>query len=339
MSMLRWGLIGASDVAATRMIPSMRRRGHEVVAVWSLSDEHAEAYASTHGIPSHTSSMDELVAREDIDAVYISTINRVHAANTLTAAAAGKHVLCEKPIALSLADGWSMIEACKAAGVVLAVNHHLPCAATHSEVQRLVASGAVGRPLAVRVFHAVKLPERLQTWRLQDRASGGGVILDITCHDASVINRLVGRPLAAAALGVNQGRWEATVEDAVMSVIQYEDDVLAQTHDAFTVPYANTGLEVHGSDGSVAATGVMTQDPVGDVVVRDGSGTHEIDIPHRPDLYDVSVEAFAGAVAGQGEPRVSGVQGVHALAVALAVQDAVLNGRSTPVVTDPVTVS
>ena len=336
MTTLRWGLIGASDIAATRIIPAMRRLGHQVAGISSLTDEHAAEYAQQHQIPYATSDIDLLVSRDDVNAVYISTINRLHYQHTLSAASAGKHVLCEKPVAMNLTDAWSMVRVCDAAGVVFGVNHHLPCAATHREIRRLVAAGAVGQPLGVRVFHAVQLPPRLATWRLTDPAAGAGVPLDITVHDAAVVNRLLGRPLDAAALGVRQGPWDAAVDDAIMSVLRYEGNVLVQTHDAFTVRYAGTGLEVHGTEGSIVARDVMTQDPVGSVHLRDSGGERELDIPGRRDLYEVSLEKFARAVEEKAEPAVTGVDGVRALAVALAVQEAASSGRQVPVVTEPV---
>jgi 1,5-anhydro-D-fructose reductase (1,5-anhydro-D-mannitol-forming) len=335
MRRLRWGLAGASDIAATRIIPAMRRLGHQITGVSSATDGHAAEYAQQHDIPYHTSSFDLLLAREDVDAVYVSTINRLHCSQTLGAAAAGKHVLCEKPVALNLMDAWSMVRACEAAGVVFGVNHHLPCADTHREIRRLVAGGAVGQPLGVRVFHAVQLPERLATWRLTDPAAGAGVPLDITVHDAAVINRLLGQPVDAAALGARQGHWDAAVDDAIMSVIRYQGNVLAQTHDAFTVQYAGTGLEVHGTEGSIVAKDVMTQDPIGSVLLRDSGGERDLDIPGRRDLYEVALEAFAHAVEEAGEPAVTGTDGVRALAVALAVQEAASSGLRVPVVTEP----
>lgn len=337
MTTLRWGLAGASDIAATRMIPAMRRLGHEITGVWSSDADRAVGYAARHQVPYATSDLGQLLARDDVDAVYISTVNHLHCPQTLAAAAAGKHVLCEKPMAMSLADAWSMLRACEAAGVVLGVNHHLPCAATHREIARLVTAGTVGQPLAARVFHAVQLPERLATWRLKDPAAGAGVVLDITVHDAAVLNSLLGRPLDAAARGVRQGPWDAAVDDAVMTVLGYDGNVLAQTHDAFTVRYAGTGLEVHGSEGSIIARDVMTQDPVGSVLLRDAGGEREVDIPGRRDLYDVAVEAFARAVAGGPGPAVTGLDGIHALAVALAVQEAAVSGERVPVITIPLT--
>jgi 1,5-anhydro-D-fructose reductase (1,5-anhydro-D-mannitol-forming) len=332
MSGLRWGLIGASDIAASRMIPSMQRCGDDVVAVMSSSAERGRNYAQAHEIPSAYDDCDALLARDDVDAVYISTTNELHVDQTLAAAAAGKHILCEKPLALSVTDAETMVSGCERAGVVLATNHHLPAAGTHRAIRDLVASGTIGKPLAVRVFHAVSLPERLRGWRLTEPGRGGGVVLDITCHSASAVRHILGsEAVEATALGVSQGDWETHVKDAVVTGLRFDGDVLVQTHDAFTVTYAGTGLEVHGSEGSVIATDVMTQDPIGTVMLRDRRGEREVPVADRRDLYDITLTAFASAVRGEGQPIVDGIGGMRSLAVALAVQESSDTGRAVPV--------
>jgi 1,5-anhydro-D-fructose reductase (1,5-anhydro-D-mannitol-forming) len=327
MPAFRWGLIGASDVAATRMIPAMRRLGHEVSAVGDPTPDWAATYAERNGIVA-SGSVEDLVARGDVDAVYISSKNEFHRDHTLLAAAAGKHVLCEKPLALSVEDGRRMLDACDSAGVILGTNHHLPGAGTHRAIRDLVAAGAVGRILAVRVFHAVMLPQRLQGWRLGSKA-GGGVALDVTCHDAAVINPLLGAlPVDLVALATHQGPWDSEAEDALMSTMRYADGTLVQTHDAFTVQYAPTGLHVIGSEGAILATAVMTQDPIGMLVLRDASGEREVEVTDRRDLYDISVAGFAAAVRGEAAgPVVSGLDGLRAAQVALAVRQAAESGE------------
>ena len=108
-SSIRWGLVGASDIAATRMIPAMRRLGHDVIAVASGNADWAATYADRNGIPA-SGSVEDVIARDDIDAVYISSTNELHRSQTEMAAAAGKHVLCEKPLALSIEDGRAMLD-------------------------------------------------------------------------------------------------------------------------------------------------------------------------------------------------------------------------------------
>jgi 1,5-anhydro-D-fructose reductase (1,5-anhydro-D-mannitol-forming) len=327
---LRWGLAGTSDIAATRMVPAMRRAGHVISAVSGRTRERAAEFATAQGVGAWTNDVAELAARDDVDAVYVSTPNALHCAHTLTVAAAGKHVLCEKPVALDLVDARSMVGECAAAGVVLAVNHHLPAHTTHTEIRRLVAAGAVGRPQAVRIFHAYRLAERLRGWRLTD-AEAGGPVLDLVPHDASVANTLVGEPLEVAALEATVGSWQAAAGDAAMAVVRYEGDVLCQIHLGWTVPHARTGIEVHGSEGSIVAEGVMQPDPVGSVVLHDAAGAREIALPERRDPYEVTVQAVAAAAAGTSRPVVDGAGGLLAVAVALAVREAARSGRVTAV--------
>jgi 1,5-anhydro-D-fructose reductase (1,5-anhydro-D-mannitol-forming) len=155
------------------------------------------------------------------------------------------------------------------------------------------------------------------------------VALDVTCHDAAVINPLVGElPSDVVALATKQGSWEAAAEDALMSTMRYANGVLVQTHDAFTVAYAPTGLHVIGEDGAILATNVMTQEPIGTVVLRDASGEREIDIPNRRDLYEINVGGFAAAVRGEADrPVVTGLDGLRAVQVALAVRQAAESGE------------
>jgi 1,5-anhydro-D-fructose reductase (1,5-anhydro-D-mannitol-forming) len=327
---IKWGLIGASDVAATRVLPAIRRSGGEVDAVCSGSTDHAGAYAGAHGITHATSDVNDLLSR-DIDAVYISSRNDQHAWQALTAAAAGKHILLEKPLAIDYTEARSVVAACAQAGVILAVNHHLPGAGTHRTIRELVRSGSIGRVLSASIRHAVMLPERLRGWRLSNRP-GGGVILDITVHDASVLNPLIGHPAReVSALATTQGPWQAQAEDAAMVAIAYDGDILAQTHDAFTSAFTPTRLEVHGEDGSIVGLGVMTQDPVGQVFLTDAAGEREIDVSDRRDLYDIAIEGFVQAIRGDGPPAVTGEEGLAAYAVAQAALTSSRTGRAVSI--------
>ena len=183
-----WGIIGAATIARQYMIQAINAQpdGH-VVAVMSRSAERAQAFASANGVPRSYHRVQDILADPDIGAIYICTTNERHKAETIAAARAGRHVLCEKPLALSLPDALQMVAACREAGVVMGTNHHLRNAATHRTLQRLVQRGAIGRPLAARVFHAVSLPEHLRTWRINDPAAGAGVVLDITVHDTDTL--------------------------------------------------------------------------------------------------------------------------------------------------------
>jgi 1,5-anhydro-D-fructose reductase (1,5-anhydro-D-mannitol-forming) len=305
------------------MIDAIRAQpGHEVVAVASSSAERARSFAAENRIAGACDSVASLLAEPAVHAVYISTTNDLHLEQTLAAAAAGKHVLCEKPLALTVADARRMADACRAAGVVMATNHHLRNAATHRRIRELVQGGAIGRPLFARVFHAVYLPAALQGWRIQRPEAGGGVVLDITVHDADTLRFVLGaEPVEAVGMVASSGMARAGLEDGVMAVLRFDNGVLAQLHDAFTVPHAGTGLEVHGDRGSILGRNVMTQQPIGEVVLRTAAGEQAIAVQHE-NLYVRGVAAFAAALRGEGQPAASAEDGVRSLAAAIAVLDA-----------------
>jgi 1,5-anhydro-D-fructose reductase (1,5-anhydro-D-mannitol-forming) len=327
---MKWGLVGASTIASEHVIGAIRSQGHEIASVLSSDRNRGAMYASRHGIPESTVDLDALLADSEIDAVYISTTNEKHHAQALAAIAAGKHVLCEKPLAMSVGEAVEMVCASDAKGVILATNHHLRNAGSHLAIRELIASGRVGRVLSLRVFHAVYLPPHLQGWRINDASAGGGVIPDITVHDADTVRFYLGEDptdvvAKAGVSGLGQG-----VEDSVMSVWSTPSGVMVQAHESFTHPFAGSGIEVHGTDGSVFGRGIMTQKPVGEVVLVDRDGQHVVPFPDH-NLYARGIGLFADAVAGKGRPAADGRDGVKSLAVALAVREAAAGGRAVPV--------
>lgn len=324
-----WGLIGASTIAAEHMIGAIRaQQGHDVVAVASSNAQRAKDYAEKHRIAGAYDSVAALLTDPAVQVVYISTTNELHRDQVLAAAAAGKHVLCEKPLALNLDDAQHMVRACAKAGVVMATNHHLRNAATHRKIRDLVQQGSIGRPLYARVFHAVYLPPHLQGWRIDKPAAGGGVILDISVHDADTLRFILGaEPVEAIGLSQSASLAREGLEDGVMAVLRFDNGVLAQLHDAFTTPFAGTGIEIHGDKGSIIGRNVMTQQPVGEVLLRDADGEHAVAVEHEK-LYARGVAQFCAAIRGEGEPAATAADGLRSLATALAIADACRTGAT-----------
>lgn len=322
---MRWGLIGASTIAEQHMIGAIRATGGVVCAVISTTLSRAQDFAARHGIDRATDRISDVLEDATIGAVYISSTNEKHHEQALAAIAAGKHVLCEKPLAMTVAEAAAMARKAEAAGVVLATNHHLRCSGSHRAIRDLIAAGRIGRVLSLRLFHAVHLPPHLQGWRINDPSAGGGVIPDITVHDADVARFLLGEdPVAVVAQmgasGMGQG-----VEDSAMSVWTMPSGAMVLSHESFTHPFAGSGLEVHGTEGSIFARGVMTQLPVGEIELVTEAGRKAV--PHAMhDLYVQGVSDFLSAVKGTGQPAATGWDGVASLAVALAVRKAAQTG-------------
>jgi 1,5-anhydro-D-fructose reductase (1,5-anhydro-D-mannitol-forming) len=329
--MLRWGLIGASRIASSYMIDAMRaQEGAEVLSVLSSDQERGERFANENGIKDSYTDLDSLLADDRVNAVYISTTNEKHHAQALTAIAAGKHVLCEKPLAMTLSDAHEMVKAAADKGVTFATNHHLRNAGTHLAIKDLIKSGRIGNVLSGRVFHAVNLPEHLRGWRINDASAGGGVIPDITVHDADTIRfHLDEDPVDVVAKAGTSGMGEG-VEDSVMSVWSMPTGAMVQAHESFTHGFAGTGIEFHGTEGSIFARNVMTQEPVGSIRLVDANGETPVEYKNH-NLYHRSLGLFTNAVVGTGRPSADGVDGIKSLAVALAVRKAAQTGKLTPV--------
>lgn len=322
---MRWGLIGASTIAEQHMIGAIRATGGEVAAVVSTTADRARDYAAQHAIPAAGDSLALILDDRAIDAVYISSTNEKHREQALAAIAAGKHVLCEKPLAMTVAEAAGMVRAAEIAGVTFATNHHLRCSGSHRVIRDLIRDGRIGRVLSLRIFHAVHLPPHLQGWRINDPAAGGGVIPDITVHDADVARFLLAEDpetvvAQMTASGMGQG-----VEDSAMSVWTMPSGAMVMSHESFTHPFAGSGLEVHGTLGSIFARGVMTQQPVGEVELVTKAGPEVVPFsPHN--LYVQGLIDFLAATEGKGQPAATGWDGVASLAVALAVRAAARTG-------------
>jgi 1,5-anhydro-D-fructose reductase (1,5-anhydro-D-mannitol-forming) len=308
------------------MIDAIRaQQGHSIKIVQSSSPEHAKSYADKHNIPHATTDLSVLIDDPEVGVVYISSTNEKHRDQAMAAIKAGKHVVCEKPLAMTVSDAIMMVKAAEEAGVVFATNHHLRNAGSHLKIKEIIDTGQLGTVQSIRIFHAVYLPENLQGWRINDVAAGGGVIPDIVVHDADTVRFYLGedpeRVMAfERAESMGQG-----VEDSVMGMWTMPSGIMVQTHESFTHRYAGNGIEVHGTKGSIIARNVMSQYPVGEITLTDESGSHPIRFSYHG-LYIRSMGVFACALRGDGQPSADGIDGVKSLAVAVAVKQSATTG-------------
>lgn len=194
MNKVRVGLIGSAFISTIHAEALKRVAGAELVAVVSPTPGHAKAFADKHGIPHAFTDLDAFLAAPT-DLVVVGCPNDLHADMTVRAAAAGKHVVCEKPLALNLAEADRMIEACRRAKVKLMYAEELCFTPKYVRLKRLVDEGAVGRP------HLVKQSEKHDgphaAWFWDTARSGGGVTMDMGCHALEFFRWMLGTPLPA----------------------------------------------------------------------------------------------------------------------------------------------
>ena len=191
---LRWGAIRASWIGSDFVLPAIRESGGRVDAVFSTDREHGWTYAQRnisdrlcHARRTARGPRHRCRGREQHD--------EKHHDQVVAAVRAGKAILCEKPMTTSLDAAREMVMEASQAGVVFAVNHQMRNAPTLRAMQRELAAGTIGRPLAVPIYHADLLPEFLRKWRVADPAAGGGAILDLTVHDADTLRFLLGEEI------------------------------------------------------------------------------------------------------------------------------------------------
>jgi len=201
---LRFGVLGCASIAVRKVIPAIARSQRcEVVAIASRDAGRASAAATDLGIARHHGSYDELLADPGVEAVYIPLPNHLHAAWTLRAAEAGKHVLCEKPLALDTTEAAGMIEGCRRAGVVLMEAFMYRVHPLWTRTYELVNAGSIGELQAIQAFFSYR---NLDPENIRNIAEyGGGALMDIGCYPINVARWLFAEePSDVVDAGSNQ---------------------------------------------------------------------------------------------------------------------------------------
>jgi len=186
MQSVRWGLIGCGDIARRRVAPALRALPNcELLAVSRARAEHAESFAREFGAGRWYADWRLLLADADVEAVYIATPVHLHAQQTVAAAEAGKHVLCEKPMAMSVAECDRMIAACAANDVQLGVAYYRRFYPVVERIRVLLLMGEIGRPIVAQVNAFERFdpePTHPRRWLIEKRLSGGGAMFDLGRH-------------------------------------------------------------------------------------------------------------------------------------------------------------
>jgi predicted dehydrogenase len=188
---VRWGVLGCASIALDKVIPAMQQSERcTVTAIASRDAPRAAAVASALDIPRHYGAYEDLLADEDVEAVYIPLPNHLHAAWTLRAAAAGKHVLCEKPLAMTSAEAQRMVEGCRSAGVALMEAFMYRLHPLWRRICELVGGGAIGDLEAIQAFFSYR---NLDPQDIRNVAEfGGGALMDIGCYPINVARMMFG---------------------------------------------------------------------------------------------------------------------------------------------------
>jgi predicted dehydrogenase len=248
MTKLRIGVLSTADIARKKVIPGMRTADRvEVAAIASRDAAVARRVADELKIPRSHGSYEALLADPDVDAVYIPLPNHLHLEWTLAAARAGKHVLCEKPLALTAADAQRMVDACETAGVRLMEAFMYRLHPSWVAVRELVASGRIGRLQAVQSWFSYYNDDPTNIRNIRD--FGGGALMDVGCYSINLSRMLFGGEPTAVQAAIR--RDDATGVDIVTSAILEFGQGVA-TFTCSTRAEDDQRVDVYGTTGRIS---------------------------------------------------------------------------------------
>ncbi|MDB4916284.1 MAG: hypothetical protein JWM95_3928 [Gemmatimonadetes bacterium] len=305
---IRWGLIGTGDIARKRIAPALRDLpAARLVAVCRRQANLAESFAREFGAPRWYATVPELFADADVDAVYIATPVHLHAAQTIAGANAGKHVLCEKPMALNVAECDEMIAACRANNVALGVAYYRRFYPAIVRIREIMASGEIGTVVMaqINVFEAFNpTGDNPRSWLLNKAQAGGGPMLDYGCHRLEMLVNMFG-PVSQVSSAVGNVVHRREVEDTAIALLTFELGGYATLSVTHAASEAQDTLDIYGSAGSIHVAALNE----GSVRVTAGSNERMELLPPHTNLHAPLIEEFMEAVRSHRAPAVDGEAG------------------------------
>lgn len=254
------GVIGAGGISRAAHLPNLKRNPRvDLVAVADIDAAKARQAAEDFEIDHHYDDYHDLLADPGVDAVTVTTWPGAHAEPVITAARAGKHVLCEKPIAPTLEDADAMVDAAEHAGVKFAMGYQHRFGTKLPLLRRLLDDGLVGRPMAMTQV-GVGPSSHGVPWFLQKRHSGGGVLMDWGIYTAHTILWLMGPVDSVYAVSAtfrpdvqvgDELLTNVDVEDTVMATMRFRNGAMGSWYAAWAVAVAHHSMTIDGADGSI----------------------------------------------------------------------------------------
>lgn len=305
MRVVRWGLIGAGDIARKRVAPAMRDLPNcELVSVSRLKAELAAEFAEEFGASKWFADWCELIADQEIDAVYIATPVFLHAEQTVAAAGAGKHVLCEKPMALNVNECDKMIAACRSNNVKLGIAYYRRFYPAIVRIKKLIADGAIGT-VSVAQINAFEYfdpePDHPRHWFVEKKKSGGGPMIDFGCHRLEVLANLFG-PVQKIESIVSNKVFGRDVEDTAVASLQFENGMCAIVTVTHAAREPQDTLHIYGTGGSIHVPVLNS----GELTVNIGGDPRNESLPPAANFHEPLIAQFSESVLQNTTPEISG---------------------------------
>jgi len=322
MKEIRVGQVGAGFISEVHNKSLKTLPDVKVVALHDVDEERGKSFCRKFGVPDFIKSFDELSARKDVDVITLGVPNYLHAELCIKAAQAGKHVICEKPLALTNEDAARMIEICRNQGVVLGYAEELCYAPKFVKAKEIVDLGGIGNVFFVK--QAEKHGGPYSPWFFQADSAGGGILMDMGCHSLEFCRWMLGKPAVKSVYcqaDIFAYKDIIELDDHVILIVEFEGGKLALAESSWTLKGGMISIaEVHGTKGVIHAN--LLQDGYGlKVFSEEGYGEEDFDKAgsmgwHHPDWewlwqngYPQEMADFVNCIRNGGSPIESGVDG------------------------------
>jgi predicted dehydrogenase len=323
---LRVGVVGAGFMGGTHAAAWVAQG--VPVTLYGEDQAQVDEVAARLGAPV-AASLDELLAAVDI--IDVCTPTDAHAEICVAAAAAGRHVVCEKPLARTVEDAERIVAACDAAGVRLFVGHVLRYFPEYAAAQALVASGRIGDPAVLRLKRAAFRPRKPADHWLFDERRSGGMVFDLLIHDMDFARWIAGDVVSVHCRTAAVERPGLGVDHAFV-ILSHASGAITQLTGswAYGAPTFRTSMEIAGSRGLVEVDSERSQPILSFLHARADSGQGAVGLARslsREDPFAEQLRDFLAAIVGGGEARVTARDGLAAVRIGVAAIESARSGR------------
>lgn len=321
-----FGLVGLGGIAERVAAAIAAADNARLAAVRSRRLDDAVNFAARHGEPSAYSELERLLDDPDVDVVYIATPNALHAEQAIAAMEAGKHVLVEKPMALTVEDAMAMASVADRTSVILGVGFHLRFHPVHLEIRRMIAEGEIGTPIYAESLFGSMSAISEDRWQLDPVLAGHGSLTGLGVHLIDLLPWLLGENVLEVSAFSDGPNAQRSVEWLTTATLRFESETVGVLTSSRRLPNATNSVRVWGTERLVEAVGTIGVDPAGSLRITDGR-TRTTRMLELGDLYHLEVEAFARSVE-TGEPFIPGGDaGVMSVAITAAIAAAAASGQ------------
>src|SRR5262245_23764660 len=309
---MRWGILGTGKIARILAHALAESRDGALVAVASRSAERAAAFATEFSVPHHHADYEDLIRDGDVDLVYVATHHPLHREWAIRAAEAGKHVLCEKPMAVNHSDAAQIVDAARRNGVLLLEAFAYRCHPQTHRLTQLLSEGVIGEVRMIDAVFGYDAGPQPDSY-LMVRALAGGSILDVGCYTTSLAHLVVATTSGAQTVETVDVAGAAHigktgVDHSAAATLVFERGVLARVACSIQANL-ESAVRIYGSEGSITVPAPWLPGGIGPapeiVVQRQRAAPEVISIPTQPAVYTVEVDAVNELIwKGERSPAV-----------------------------------